>query len=181
MDYKRYCERCQHSESNLKEGIICGLTKAKPNFDDTCKDFILDEKRAQVVEKQKSTIYPASGGKRFANYLLDIIFFYIFAFIFGIILAFIGLGDLIEDANDLLLGIIIVLLYYVPLESIFGRTIAKFITRTKVVTVSGDKPSFGNILGRTLCRFIPFEAFSFLGGEAVGWHDSISKTRVIDV
>ncbi len=172
MDYKKFCERCKHYEFNINEGIICGLTKTKPNFEDTCKDFVLDEKREQIVVRQKSKIVTASRGKRIANYVLD-------SFFLGAILAFTGLIE-IQGTNGLLIDIILILLYYIPLETIFNRTIAKFITRTKVVTVSGDKPSFGNILSRTLCRFIPFEAFSFLGGEAIGWHDRISKTRVID-
>jgi uncharacterized RDD family membrane protein YckC len=28
---------------------------------------------------------------------------------------------------------------------------------------------------------IPFEAFSFLGDEGRGWHDSLAKTVVVDV
>ena len=54
------------------------------------------------------------------------------------------------------------------------------ITKTRVVTEDGQKPTAMNILGRTACRFIPFDAFSFLGSKAVGWHDSISKTHVIN-
>ncbi|CAN0592803.1 unnamed protein product, partial [Laminaria digitata] len=35
------------------------------------------------------------------------------------------------------------------------------------------------LLGRTAARFVPFEAFSFLGGDATGWHDRWSNTRVV--
>jgi len=45
--------------------------------------------------------------------------------------------------------------------------------------MDGNKPSFGLILGRSLSRIIPFDALSFLGANAIGWHDTISKTRVI--
>ena len=73
--------------------------------------------------------------------------------------------------------------YYTVLEVISGRTLGKLLTGTKVVATNGSPASVGQILGRSLCRFIPFEAFSFFGGAGrpVGWHDSISKTRVVEI
>lgn len=75
----------------------------------------------------------------------------------------------------------IVVLYYVPFETGFGRTPAKLITGTKVVSEDGGPPGLGRVLGRTLVRMVPFEVFSFLGGDGrpVGWHDSWSGTRVV--
>lgn len=122
----------------------------------------------------------ATKGKRFLNYILDFIFYLVFAFVLGIVTAIIGLGATVQAINDILLGFIIMIVYYVFLEAIFGKTIAKFITRTKVVTRDGQKPNLKVILVRTLCRFIPFEAFSFLGDKPIGWHDSISKTIVVN-
>jgi uncharacterized RDD family membrane protein YckC len=71
--------------------------------------------------------------------------------------------------------------YHVVFEWLIGRTPAKFLTGTRVVTVSGGKPSFGQILGRTLARFVPFEPFSFFGSTPTGWHDRWSGTRVVRV
>jgi hypothetical protein len=48
-----------------------------------------------------------------------------------------------------------------------------------VVGELDERPAFSQVVGRTLCRFIPFEVFSFFG-EA-GWHDSIPKTQVVAV
>ncbi len=76
-------------------------------------------------------------------------------------------------------GILISLFYYIVLESLFGRTIGKLVTGTKVVNEFGGKASFGQILGRSFARMIPFEAFSFLGSTGRGWHDSLPKTYVI--
>jgi len=125
----------------------------------------------------------ASQGQRFGTMLLDMVFFFIFAVIVGFVLGLIGLGQLIENMNDYLLGIIIVLIYYVPQEALSGRTLGKRITGTKAIKEDGTELSFGQALGRTLCRFIPFEAFSFFGGKGRprGWHDSIPKTKVISV
>ena len=72
------------------------------------------------------------------------------------------------------------ILYYWAFESLTGKTIGKYITRTRIVKEDGSQPSSINILGRSLCRYIPFEAFSFLGSEGKGWHDSIPKIYVIE-
>ena len=60
-----------------------------------------------------------------------------------------------------------------------GQSIGKMITGTIVVTEDGQKPSFGQILGRSFARIVPFEPFSFLGNDASGWHDKWSETKVI--
>ncbi len=44
MDYNKFCERCQHFQLSLQIGIVCGLIKAKPNFKDSCNDFVIDKK-----------------------------------------------------------------------------------------------------------------------------------------
>lgn len=77
-------------------------------------------------------------------------------------------------------GLMVSLAYFVIMEALFQRTLAKFVTGTRVVTASGARPTWRQIVGRSLARYIPFEAFSFLSGkQPVGWHDSISGTRVI--
>ena len=70
-------------------------------------------------------------------------------------------------------------MYYVFFESIWQRTPAKFLTKTKVVMVDGSKPDFKHILGRTLARLIPFDHLSFLSSHPVGWHDEFSGTLVV--
>ena len=126
----------------------------------------------------------ANNGKRFANYLLDIVMYYIISFIAGFILGFVLV---ITDKRELLesklflygIAFIVVFGYYIFFEYVFGRTVGKFATGTKVITTSGDRPSFGVIVLRTLCRCIPLEPFSFLFSD--GWHDSITNTLVVDI
>jgi len=118
----------------------------------------------------------ATKGRRFLNLILDYVGALIFAFVFGISTALIGLQKIIE-INKTLLGIILIFLYYLICESLWQKTLGKLITRTKVVMIDGSKPDFKHILGRTVSRFIPFEAFSFLG--QLGWHDKLSNTRVV--
>lgn len=122
----------------------------------------------------------ASTGQRFANLLLDYVGILCFAFVAGLGLAFVS-PELILNANDWVLGLAFQLLYYLPTEAIFGRSPAKLITGTRVVSKEGSPASLPQVVGRTLARLVPFEAFSFLGanGRPVGWHDSWSGTRVV--
>ena len=66
---------------------------------------------------------------------------------------------------ELLLGFISGMIFYSTFEATTGRTLAKYITKTKVVNKDGGKPSVETILIRSLCRFIPFEPLSFLWSE----------------
>jgi len=177
----------------MRRGIICGLTDQIADFEDTCSSFAED---SEVIEQLKLKDIEnevidkmASQGKRFLNYLLDLIFMYILIFIFaiiiGIVLAIVAPSTVssIDDSNKLLeylIASIAIMIYYTSFEAVTGRSIAKYITKTKVVTETGEKPTFKAIFIRSLCRFIPFEAFSFLFNDGTGWHDTISNTKVIN-
>ena len=125
-------------------------------------------------------IEPVGKGKRFATYLIDYVILNLLLVIFGFIVLW-AFGEagarLVAVINDIVLGERFYLLYYIAFEGLFARTPAKFILGTVVVRDDGGRPTFGKIVIRTLCRFIPFEPFSFLGER--GWHDGISDTRVI--
>lgn len=130
----------------------------------------------------------ASQGQRFGNYLIDLIIQYVFIFLLAIVLILIAealgnseLSFWLENMSTIesyVLGIVVLLIYYSLTEIFLSRSIAKFITKTIVVTESGEKPDAGTIVKRTFCRLIPFNHFSFLGGGR-GWHDSISNTYVV--
>lgn len=91
----------------------------------------------------------------------------------------------LEEPNflrDYAIGISAMLVYYIPMEGFFGFTVGKLITGTRVVNEQGGKPRWGQVVGRTFARFIPFEAFSVLFAndtERRGWHDSLPKTYVV--
>ena len=130
----------------------------------------------------------ASSGARFLNYILDLLFFFIFfmmvIFFLGILigLGFANLAVWMDNMGDFgwnIIAITISLIYYLVFEGLFARSIAKFITGTVVVDENGQKPDFATIFKRSLCRFIPFDAFTFLGGSR-GWHDSLSHTYVVN-
>jgi uncharacterized RDD family membrane protein YckC len=129
----------------------------------------------------------AYSNKRFFNLLLDSLILrflvaYPAGYALGVILLVCGVQPgLLKDQTVInILTILIYVTYYSVFEYFFGKTPAKFITRTKVVTLDGDKPSFSHILKRSLIRLIPIEWISFFGHYPIGWHDKWSGTQVVD-
>lgn len=141
-----------------------------------------------ILDYEQETIDPrkhlATRGQRFVNYLVDSIVFTLFIIFFVIIGELKAPNFIGGEDGDFIYNVFYYLLmttYYLALESANGKTIGKYITKTKVVDEFGQLPNFTNILSRTLSRFIPFEGFSYLFGSdtPIGWHDSISKTFVV--
>ena len=136
----------------------------------------------------------ASQGQRFLNMIIDGILVNVTAQVVGFVVG-IAYGlmaassgrEIAESEMALLqlfggfLGLFIFVGYYIVCELAFGRTVGKFVTGTRVVNSQGQVATTGQIIGRSFARMIPFEAFSFFGGKGfpVGWHDSLSGTRVI--
>ena len=74
------------------------------------------------------------------------------------------------------------IVYYAAFEAMFGVSVGKLVTGTRVVDASGRAPTAVQALVRSLCRFIPFEALSLAFSEddrARGWHDSLARTFVV--
>ena len=194
----KFCSICIHQEEEMRKGIVCGLTKQIADFDEQCKSFVEDPEileELKIKEIGNSVEEKMAGaGKRFLNYILDMVFIIIFTYILSLIIfIMIALIDrsvfytilsaIRESDNPLkyIISFIFMLIYYIGFESITGRTMAKFITKTKVVTETGEKPGFSDIVIRSFSRFIPLEQFTFLMNDASGWHDTISKTKVINI
>ena len=193
-EHLKFCSICINQKDDMRKGIICGLTDQIADFEDTCGSFAEDSEVLEKLELEKIeneiNDKMASQGKRFLNYLLDLVFIVIFIlvfyFILGIILALVAPSTLsnMEEGNKLLqylVSFIVSMIYYTSFEAVTGKSIAKYITKTKVVTEIGEKPNFKIIVIRSLCRFIPLEAFSFLFNDGSGWHDTISSTKVINI
>ncbi|MBW4575565.1 MAG: protein kinase [Aphanothece sp. CMT-3BRIN-NPC111] len=142
-----------------------------------------------VQPEPQQRLRPTSSGKRFLNCVLDSVFYLIFfiIFLFAIVLFIEANGVNTNVFDDNTWGIIGFINFYVSYfiyymtEALFGKSIAKFITRTKVVNRKGKKPGFCRTIGRTVARLIPVDVFSFLfSSNPIGWHDLISGTRVVD-
>jgi len=133
----------------------------------------------------------ASQGKRFAGFIIDNVVMFGVGMVQGVVLvALLGVAQTPDQALtfqviNFACGYLVAFLFYLLFEVLTARTPGKMLMGTRVVNESGGKPSFGQIAGRSLARFIPFEAFSFFWGCDVnfptGWHDRLSGTRVVTV
>jgi len=187
MNNFQICKSCLHRKTDISGTIYCGYN-IEPESEFRCKEYLLDEMEKIRLEMQKSKAnITASGGIRFANYILDVIGYFILSVLLGILIGVFAIFtntdiswmEHMSKISEYFIGFVVLSSYYITFETIFGQTPGKMITGTKVVTETGEKPRLETIMTRTLCRFIPFEAFSFLGPGAIGWHDSLSKTRVV--
>lgn len=191
----QFCKKCDNKKLDLERGLVCSLTNEFADFSVSCDNFseiTSITNKPEYTYSNSNKVYDVTAGKRFANYFIDRIVLLGLGGLFGALLGALWMVIAPEQYYDLemalenkiiqyLFGFVIGFIYYSFIESVSGRSIGKFFTKTKVVTEDGERPDVSTILLRSICRFIPFEAFSFLGGEPRGWHDTISKTRVVDI
>jgi uncharacterized RDD family membrane protein YckC len=134
----------------------------------------------------------ASTWKRLTNYLVDTLFVYALLLMLSIAFVYHSKDDLqIQSfiAVEKPLLVFLLVLYYTFCETYFrGRTLGKLVTHTKAITEENTNLNIQHAFVRSILRLIPFNHLSFLFGEnndsheySIGWHDKISKTRVIDL
>jgi uncharacterized RDD family membrane protein YckC len=123
----------------------------------------------------------ASRSRRLANSLLDTVGYLVVSMVIGVIGAIVNVTFNVDVFAFLgpLFSIAVLLLYYIVGEALFGRTLGKLVTGTRVVAESGGPAKLWQVVLRTLYRFVPFEGISFLSKRRPGWHDQWSKTRVV--
>jgi uncharacterized RDD family membrane protein YckC len=147
----------------------------------------LENKEKHLLEEPVIQLVPANFGKRFANYLIDVI---VFSFLLSFLLMFaepvyplmqkiiakqpIGLMD--QLMISFLYGF-----YMSAMEAILkGKTIGKYITGTRAVAENGLPINAQSAFVRGLIRLIPFEQFSAISIPPRPWHDRWSKSFVVD-
>ena len=131
----------------------------------------------------------ASTGKRLANYLIDVVVFYIVFFIlvsiyFALFATDSELIEIESGSSELkwqLIGLITYAFFMGFVEAVFkGRTFGKLITRTTAVNLDGSQISAATAFKRGLIRAVPFCAFSALGSPSNPWQDKWTDTMVVD-
>jgi uncharacterized RDD family membrane protein YckC len=116
--------------------------------------------------------------KRLLHLIGDSVVFYIITAFLSLVFAQNAKNGILTDMEVIVFYFVFFSLWFV-FEFSFGKTPLKFLTKTKVVTQYGGKPTMLAIAIRTICRLIPFEWLTYLGNKGFGWHDTISKTRVV--
>ncbi len=112
--------------------------------------------------------------------LLRIVNFLIDTSIYGLIiyLFFSVFSQHIPLENVKWIGILIYFLYYFMSEFFFGQTIGKWISKTRVVSITDNsKFYFWQILARTIMRFVPLDIISYIFTDR-GFHDLVSLTKI---
>ena len=107
--------------------------------------------------------------------------YFLIMFVIGIVIAVVNMNYGMDLTGFMgpFSGFGVSFFYHFLTESLTGKTAAKYLTRTRVVDETGAPAKVWQIALRSLYRFVPFDAFSFLGKQRPGWHDRWSKTRVI--
>lgn len=126
----------------------------------------------------------ATKSVRFANVIIDgVVVSIVYSILGRILVPNYGSSDpevmMAALPMTALVNVVVYFAYYIGMEVSGGKTVGKYVTGTQVMTEDGELPSAGTVVIRTLCRIIPFEAFSFFGSTPRGWHDKLSKTRVV--
>lgn len=120
---------------------------------------------------------------RFRNLFLDSLII----FVLSLLLYFnvtVYLFDLTQTKN-LALALstlaIVYFSYYLVFESLFSLTIGKFFNKVRVVTLEKEKPTFGQVLLRSIMRLIPFGFITFYTPHNRTLHDLLSNTWVVRI
>lgn len=142
-----------------------------------------------ILVNSESYLIRADSGKRFLNYLIDLIIFYILAFGVGIVIAIISPStiDQLDDSSpfgglvDRLISLVLYGTYMSIIETVFkGKSLGKLITGTRAVNLDGSPITAGTAFARGFSRAVPFCAFSALGTPCNPWQDKWTDTMVID-
>jgi uncharacterized RDD family membrane protein YckC len=133
-------------------------------------------------ESQRQEIIMVGAGRRFLNYIIDLVSYQVVKFsIVFVSVALLG-PDIVIVTHPILafvFGISVMVTYYIVMESVFQKTIGKMVTGTVVVDEYGKIPSTRQVMMRSFIRLVPFEAFSCFGDRSYGWHDRWSETFVV--
>lgn len=128
----------------------------------------------------------AGVGKRILGAIIDIIVLGVIFTVFGMLFGEIKGAFVSVTGFPALVVFLIGLVYFVGMEATTGKTIGKYIAKTRVVNEAGEKVSWGQSIGRNLMRFIDGFFFYLVGFVAIlaskdnqRLGDIVSKTYVI--
>ncbi len=141
-------------------------------FEEIGNNVASDKEKAEKINQNN-----ASSLLRIINLIIDTLSVFIISIIIGFFIQPID-----KEMNHLISLIIIIgtyISYYSIMEIKFNKTIGKFLTKTKVVTINEEIPGNADIITRTFCRLIPLDKISFLFTKN-GFHDNFSDTKVIN-
>lgn len=189
LDLSKSCMKCSHLERNENRDLKCGITNVPVRFEYSCDLFEINTEIAERDNEAGSRIKfdYASNYKRISNYFIDVLAVSALGIMIEVfVVKYYGIDSgfyatFLKDTIGRLVFVAIVnMTYYTLFESITCKTLGKYLTKTKVVDSEGNKPAWSTILLRSVCRLIPLDQISFLFDFKSGWHDTLSKTIVVE-
>ena len=142
-----------------------------------------------VLTGLETNIVRANGGKRFLNYIIDLVLFYALAIGLGVLIVLLSPSSMEWIDNepsgfnfaDRIITLVLYAIYMFAVEAIFkGKSLGKLITGTRAVNLDGSAISISTALSRGFSRAVPFCVFSALGNPCIPWQDKWTDTMVID-
>ena len=143
----------------------------------------IDIRGIRISSKLNPALIPVEWWRRGINFFADLII--TCCILYGILILFNSpfLDLPLHFAALFYLGLLTWFCYYFLLEALTGRTIAKLLTGTKIISKrDGSRPGWKLVLYRSLARIFPAgmaEGISFFSSRPCGWHDDISDTLVV--
>lgn len=140
-----------------------------------------------LLQNFEQNLVRADSGKRLLNYIIDLVLFYAFIFLLGILLAIISPSslDVLDEPGfgfiDRVITLILYAFFMFAQEALFkGKSLGKLITGTRAVNLDGTSISTNTALKRGFSRAVPFCVFSALGSPCNPWQDKWTDTLVMD-
>jgi uncharacterized RDD family membrane protein YckC len=148
----------------------------------------MENEQQHMLAEFEVNLVQAGSGKRLANYLIDLLVFYLLLFCVGVILAVLD-PNASDDLNsvttlgsvvDRVISLICYGIYMGLVEGLFkGKSLGKLITGTRAVNEDGSRINFKTGFLRGLSRAVPFDALSALGQPPYPWHDKWTNSYVV--
>ena len=138
-------------------------------IDKTEKEVISEYSVLNRVNSQKASIL-----KRMLNFIIDTGIIIVLMYFF-----YVSLSELPRLFTKFI--ILTYFGYYIYFEHKYQKTIGKYITKTKLVNVDGEKATMTQIVQRTFSRLLPFDPFTFFFPKRdMEFHDVFTNTKVIN-
>ena len=116
---------------------------------------------------------------RALHLVLDVVFALYLKWGILILVIFFGVEDIFYDIPERLFGFLCWVTYYLIFEFGFGRPLSHYLTNSRIVMLSGGRPTRLALLKRVLLRMIPIDWLTFLENSIRGIHDAGSGTLVV--
>ena len=75
--------------------------------------------------------------------------------------------------------LIVAIIYFATLTYFFRQTVGNLVTKSHIISSTGGKLTFSQIVKRTLTLFVPYNFISIFGAH-IPYHDYFSKTLVVE-